>query len=145
MIMPERDPQVFWYAPGKHWVMMLYGNKTYQIFTCKNLLEWNDENHPIPESYECPDFFELPIDGDANHKKWGLIQGNGNYSIGTFNGTEFTEETRRRPCDVGPRFTPPKAGTGTEKLDGRRIQTAWMRQRQFPDMPFNRMNKLLPL
>jgi fructan beta-fructosidase len=139
MIMPERDPQVFWYAPGKHWVMMLYGNKSYQIFTSKNLLQWKDEHHPIPESYECPDFFELPVDGDVGNKKWVLIQGNGNYSIGTFNGTEFKEETKRRPCDVGPNFYATQSWHGTENLDGRRIQTAWMRGADFIDMPFSQM------
>ena len=40
MVVPERDPKVFWYAPGSHWVMMLYGDKQYHIFTSKNLLEW---------------------------------------------------------------------------------------------------------
>ena len=104
MMVPERDPKVFWYAPGQHWVMMLYGNQQYHIFTSKNLLEWKDERHPIGDSFECPDFFELPVDGDLNRKKWVLIQGNGNYSIGTFNGTEFKEETRRFACDVGPHF-----------------------------------------
>jgi sucrose-6-phosphate hydrolase SacC (GH32 family) len=97
LVHPERDPKVFWYAPGEHWVMMLYGDSQYHVLTSTNLLSWKDEHHPIPDSFECPDFFELPVDGDAKTKKWVLIQGNGNYSIGTFNGTEFTEETKRHP------------------------------------------------
>ncbi len=139
MEVPERDPKVFWYAPGQHWVMLLYGDQKYHIFTSKNLLEWKDERHPIPDSFECPDFFELPMDGDANNKKWVLIQGNGNYSIGTFNGTEFKEETRRQPCDVGPNFYATQTWHNTETGDGRRIQVAWMRGADFVDMPFNQM------
>ena len=139
MLTPERDPKVFWYAPGKHWVMMLYGNQQYHIFSSNNLLEWKDEHHPIPNSFECPDFFELPVDGDAKNKKWVLIQGNGNYSIGTFNGTEFKEETQRRPCDVGPNFYATQSWHNNDTGDGRRIQIAWMRGADFVDMPFSQM------
>ena len=139
MLRPERDPKVFWHAPSSHWVMMLYGDGQYHILTSKNLLEWQDEHHPIANSFECPDFFELPIDGDKSQKKWVLIQGNGNYSIGTFDGTEFKEETKRRPCDVGPNFYATQSWANTETGDGRRIQVAWMRGPSFPDMPFNQM------
>ncbi|HTI99999.1 MAG TPA: glycoside hydrolase family 32 protein [Dongiaceae bacterium] len=134
---PERDPQVFWYEPTRHWVMMLYGDSQYHILTSTNLLAWQDEHHPIKDSFECPDFFELPVDGDRAHVKWVLIQGNGNYSIGTFDGTEFKEETGRRPCDVGPNFYATQSWHNTDTGDGRRIQTAWMRGSNFPDMPFN--------
>ena len=137
LVHPERDPKVFWYAPGNHWVMMLYGDSQYHIFTSTNLLSWNDEHHPIPDSFECPDFFELPVDGDTNQMKWVLIQGNGNYSIGSFNGIEFKEETVRHPCDVGPNFYATQTWANTDTGDGRRIQTAWMRGATFPNMPFN--------
>ena len=139
MLVPERDPKVFWYAPGSHWVMMLYGDKQYHIFTSKNLLEWKDEHHPIGDSYECPDFFELAVDGDKGNKKWVLIQGNGNYSTGTFNGTEFKEESQRFACDVGPHFYATQSWHNTDTGDGRRVQTAWMRGADFVDMPFSQM------
>jgi fructan beta-fructosidase len=137
MVCPERDPKVFWYAPGNHWVMMLYGDSQYHIFTSTNLLNWKDERKPIRDSFECPDFFELPVDGDHNHMKWVLIQGSGNYSIGSFNGTEFKEETARYACDIGPNFYATQTWGNTDTGDGRRIQAAWMRGPSFPDMPFN--------
>jgi sucrose-6-phosphate hydrolase SacC (GH32 family) len=137
LVHPERDPKVFWYAPGNHWVMMLYGEGQYHILTSTNLLSWKDEHHPIPNSFECPDFFQLPVDGDTDNLKWVLIQGNGNYSIGTFDGTAFKEETGRYPCDVGPNFYATETWANTETGDGRRIQTAWMRGAYFPNMPFN--------
>lgn len=133
---PERDPKVFWHAPSKHWVMMLYGNGSYHIFTSKDLLNWNDEKKPIRDSFECPDFFELAIDGDAKNKKWVLIQGNGKYSIGTFNGIEFKEETPRFACDIGD-FYATQSWHNTDTGDGRRVQAAWMRFSHAPDMPFN--------
>ena len=137
MTHPERDPKVFWYAPGKHWVMMLYGDGQYHLFTSPNLLDWTDEHHPIANSFECPDFFEMPLDGNASQKKWVLIQGNGNYSIGDFDGKEFKEETTRFPCDIGPHFYATQSWANTETGDGRRVQSAWMRGAEFPGMPFN--------
>ncbi len=137
MIYPERDPKVFWYAPGNHWVMMLYGESQYHIFTSTNLLNWKDEQKPIPNSFECPDFFELPLDGDRSHAKWVLIQGNGQYSVGGFDGTHFKEESGRYACDIGPNFYATQTWGNTETGDGRRIQAAWMRSSHFPDMPFN--------
>jgi sucrose-6-phosphate hydrolase SacC (GH32 family) len=137
LVHPERDPQVFWYAPSNHWVMMLYGNNQYHILTSTNLLSWQDEHHPIKNSFECPDFFELPVDGDRSQMKWVLIQGNGNYSVGTFDGVEFTEAGGRHPCDVGPNFYATQSWHNTDTGDGRRIQIAWMRGSNFPDMPFN--------
>ncbi len=139
MLAPERDPKVFWHAPGNHWVMMMYGDGKYHIFTSKNLLEWKNENYPIGDSFECPDFFELPVDGEKANKKWVLIQGNGNYSIGTFDGTEFKQETKRFACDVGPNFYATQSWHNTDTGDGRRIQTAWMRGADFIDMPFSQM------
>ena len=134
---PERDPKVFWYEPGKHWVMIMYGDGQYHVLTSADLLDWKDEHHPIPNSFECPDFFQLPIDGDRHNLKWVLIQGNGQYSIGEFDGKQFKEETERRACDIGPNFYATQSWANTETGDGRRIQAAWMRGADFPDMPFN--------
>jgi sucrose-6-phosphate hydrolase SacC (GH32 family) len=133
---PERDPKVFWYAPGHHWVMMLYGHDQYHVLSSTNLLNWKDEQKPIRDSFECPDFFELPLDGDPNKKKWVLVQGSGKYSVGTFDGTEFKEETGRFPCDIGD-FYATQSWANVETGDGRRIQAAWMRFSRFPDMPFS--------
>ncbi len=136
MVHPDRDPKVFWYAPDNQWVMMLYGDRQYNILTSKNLLDWTDQHKPIADSFECPDTFELPVDGDRGNMKWVLVRGDGRYSVGTFNGTEFQEETDRFPCSVGPDFYATQTWGNTETGDGRRIQAAWLRG-NFSDMPFN--------
>ncbi len=134
---PERDPKVFWYAPGKHWVMMLYGGKQYHILTSANLLDWTDQHHPIPKCYECPDFFELPVDGHADQKKWVLVRGSGDYSVGTFDGTAFAFDGASHKCDPGDFYaTQTWANTDSPGGDSRRIQVAWIRG-AFPDMPFS--------
>jgi fructan beta-fructosidase len=136
MIRPERDPKIFWYRPSHHWVMMMYGNNQYHILTSTNLLNWKDEHHPIHDCFECPDFFELPLDGDKSRAKWVLIQGSGKYSVGSFDGSEFKEETERRVCDIGDFYATQTWGN-VETGDGRRIQAAWVRFSHFPDMPFS--------
>lgn len=138
----ERDPKVFWYAPSDksekgHWVMMMYGDSQYHVLTSNDLLHWTDEHNPVPKSFECPDLFQLPIDGDKNRVKWVLVQGDGNYSIGTFDGKKFVEEGDRHACDVGPNFYATQSWNNTDTGDGRRIQVAWMRGADFPGMPFS--------
>ncbi|MEO5915372.1 MAG: glycoside hydrolase family 32 protein [Luteolibacter sp.] len=135
---PERDPKVFWYEPAKHWVMMMYGSGKYHIFTSSNLLDWKNENNPIDDAFECPDFFELPVVGKSSVKKWALIHADGRYSLGTFDGKKFTEETPRYLSDVGGQhFYATQTFDNTDKADGRRIQLAWMRGSDFKDMPFS--------
>ena len=136
LVAPERDPKVFWYAPGEHWVMFVYGGGKYHIYTSHNLLDWTDTGHAI-DGFECPDFFELPVDGDADNKKWVLVRGDGKYSLGSFDGTSFTEETAQYIADAGPHFYATQTWNNTETGDGRRIQAAWMRGGSYPDMPFN--------
>ena len=133
----ERDPDVFWYAPGRHWNMILSDNGAYHVLTSTNLLDWTDTGNAIPNSFECPNMFQMPLDGDKNRMKWVLIRGDGKYSVGEFDGTKFTEETPQILGDGGPNFYATQTFAGTDKADGRRIQLAWMREGQYPDMPFN--------
>ena len=139
LVHPERDPKVFWHAPTARWVMFLYGEENrerlYHILTSTNLLAWHDEKHPIRNSYECPDFFQLPLDGDSRRMKWLLVRGDGKYSVGEFNGIEFQEETAQFESDAGPNFYATQTWENTP--DRRRVQVAWMRGGIYPAMPFN--------
>jgi hypothetical protein len=83
---PERDPKVFWHEPSNRWIMVLYGGGAYHFFASTNLLDWKDQESSVPDSFECPDMFRLPVDGDLNRHKWVLVRGNGRYSIGEFDG-----------------------------------------------------------
>ena len=137
---PERDPKVFWYEPSKQWVMVMYGGGAYFLFTSANLMEWTELKEPVPNSFECPDMFPLPIDGDLKRQKWVIVRGNGKYSLGEFDGTRFHEETAQFPCDHGPNFYATMSWGDIAGQPGRRIQLAWMRcegKEFYPDMPFN--------
>ena len=61
------------------------------IYTSHNLKDWTYESH-ITGFWECPELFELPVDGDSNNKKWVMYGASGTYMIGSFNGKKFTPE-----------------------------------------------------
>lgn len=137
MIQPERDPKVFWFAPDRRWVMALSNQGHYDFFASPNLLDWTKLPSSVPDSFECPDIFPLPLDRDLNRMKWVLVRGNGKYSVGEFDGTKFTEETAQFPCDRGPNFYATMSWGAIPSAPGRRVQIAWMRGGKYPDMPFN--------
>ncbi len=137
MIHPERDPDVFWYEPEKRWIMLLSGGGSYHFLTSKNLRDWTKTGKSIPDSYECPDMFQLPLDSDIHRQKWVVVRGNGNYSIGEFDGVQFTPDGGQQPCDLGANFYATQSWGNIAGQPGRRVQIAWMRGGKYPDMPFN--------
>lgn len=141
----NRDPKVFWHAPTKKWVMVLYvelaGKHTIHFFTSTNLRDWAlaSVTEGIPGSnflFECPDFFELPIDRDPARKKWVLTAANSEYAIGSFDGTRFTPEQTRLPGHRGLGFYAAQTFSDIPEKDGRRIQIGWF-QTETRGMPFN--------
>ena len=40
-----RDPKVFWYAPGGHWVLVLNERNGHSIYNSKNLKDWTFQSH----------------------------------------------------------------------------------------------------
>ncbi|GAJ24633.1 unnamed protein product, partial [marine sediment metagenome] len=61
----NRDPKVFWHEPSGQWIMILYVQK-FEIFVSDNLKEWtNSVSMELKDFHECPDFFELPVDGNT--------------------------------------------------------------------------------
>jgi hypothetical protein len=88
-----RDPKVFWYAPKKTWVMVLFEKDGMSFFNSVDMRHWTRQSH-IAGFWECPDFFELPVDNDSTNKKWVLHGGSSEYAIGSFDGKVFTPETQ---------------------------------------------------
>lgn len=137
-IAPEnRDPKVIWHAPSKRWIMTLYvgteGKHWVYFLGSSNLRQWKQLSR-IDGFYECPDFFELPLDGDQAHMKWVLTAASSEYMIGSFDGTTFTPETPKLPGHRGRGFY--AAQTFSDMPDGRRIQIGWF-QTETPGMAFN--------
>jgi fructan beta-fructosidase len=135
-----RDPRVFWYKPGKHWVMVLNERDGHSIYTSSNLKEWKYESHTTG-FWECPDLFELPVDGDKSNRKWVMYGASNSYMIGTFDGKKFTPEAGKFYYVTGTIYAA-QTFTNMPDSDPRRIQIGWGRVQQ-PGMPFNNM-MLLP-
>ena len=139
----ERDPKVFWFEPDKKWIMVLYGPPGgYAFYSSKDLKDWQKMSF-LPGYFECPDVFALPLDGDKNRMKWVVVNGDGSYVVGDFDGTTFKPETERKPSSGGDYYAT-QTVNNAEDADGRRIQLAWLRRSYYPhevnyspDMPFN--------
>jgi sucrose-6-phosphate hydrolase SacC (GH32 family) len=129
-----RDPKVFWYAPQKKWVMVLALSADHRIavYSSTDLRTWRHLSDFGPAGatggvWECPDLFELPVDGDPSRKKWvlsvnlspGSIAGGSGaqYFVGDFNGTTFTAD------DTGP-YVPP-AGRSLADFEGDTYGAGW--------------------
>ncbi len=139
----NRDPKVFWHAPTKRWIQVLYvgkdGGHTVHFFTSPNLRDWTlaSATPGLPKSsflYECPDFFELPLDGDPQKKKWVLMGANTEYAVGVYDGTTFVQETTALPGHRGKGYYAPQ--TFSDEPKNRRIQIGWW-QTETQGMPFN--------
>ena len=138
----NRDPKVVWHEPTRRWVMALYVERdkkhTIEFFSSPNLKEWTLLS-AIEGLFECPDFFELPVDGDTKNKKWVLTGASSEYMIGSFDGKTFTPESPKLPGHRGRGFY--AAQTYSDVPDGRRIQIGWM-QAPSPGMSFNQCMSL---
>ena len=142
-----RDPKVFWYEPGEHWVMVVYDEKkkvyedvqyderTLQIYTSSDFKKWEyqSENRDF---FECPELFELEVDGDPKNTKWIMYGGNGQYLIGGFDGKVFIPETPRYELHHGNFYA---SQTYNNTPDGRRIQIGWGSGIESRGMPFNQL------
>mgnify|MGYP001096533954 FL=1 len=146
-----RDPKVFWHKETQRWIMLLAVGQEMQIFSSSNLKDWAFESS-FGEGqgahggvWECPDLFELPVDG-TNEKKWVLLcnlnpggpfGGSATqYFVGTFNGKEFVNESpsKTKWMDWGKDHY--ATVTWSDAPDNRRIAIAWMSNWQYAnDVP----------
>jgi fructan beta-fructosidase len=135
-----RDPKVFWHEPNREWVMVLNERDGNSFYTSGNLKNWKFESH-VTGFWECPDLFELPVDGDPANTKWIMYGASGTYMIGAFDGKKFMPEAGKYYYTTGS-FYAAQTIAGIPDADGRRIQIGWGRITH-PGMPFNSL-MLLP-
>lgn len=141
-----RDPKVFWYAPGKHWVMILAVGQHMEIYSSVNLKEWKKESEfgamqgAHGGVWECPDLVEIPVEG-TREKKWVLIcnlnpggpfgGSAAQYFVGSFDGKKFVNEspTQTKWMDWGKDNY--ATVTWNNASDGRCIALGWMSNWQY--------------
>jgi fructan beta-fructosidase len=133
-----RDPKLLWHEPSKRWVMAVYDEHDRKqwiaFYTSADLKKWQFASR-IDGWFECPDLFELPVEGDAKKKTaWVLYAADGRYVLGDFDGKSFTPRTPKQQVWYGHFYA---AQTFSDVVGGRRIQIGWNNGAAFPGMPFN--------
>ena len=114
-----RDPKVFWYAPARRWIMAvaLSSQQLIRFYSSTDLKNWTKLSDFGPANaiggvWECPDLFQLPVDGNPKNLKWVLVVnvnpgsiagGSGaQYFIGQFDGKQFTADSVFDPSTPPP-------------------------------------------
>jgi fructan beta-fructosidase len=139
-----RDPKVFWYEPGGHWVMAvaLPVEQVIRFYRSGDLLEWSHlsdffSTGSEPGLWECPDLFELPVEGERDDTRWVLLVSLGpggggdwlgtQYFVGTFDGRRFIADVpskRGSRLDHGADFY--AAVSFTDAPARQRLVMGWM-------------------
>ena len=107
-----------------------------EFYSSKDLKTWTKESETEEIYHECPEFVELPVDGDAKNKKWMLFDATPKYQIGTFDGKTFKPENAVPYVTIGGEL---KAGQCFSNAPGgRAICMVWARTFQKDkNTPFN--------
>lgn len=79
-------------------------------------------------------FLQIAVDGKEENKKWVLIDGNGSYTIGEFDGVKFIPESEKRA--LGNEVFLNKAGTHTNRYTPDIYATQSWKQSYEGDGPF---------
>jgi fructan beta-fructosidase len=140
----NRDPKVVWYAPENKWVMSLYLNHNdFAIFASRDLKSWEKlSDFKLPGDSECPNFFEMPLDGDAQNHRWVFFGANGVYVVGKFDGQNFKPETQPQRLQNGNCWYAAQVFSDIPAKDGRCLLIPWGRMPDgeiFRGMKFNQM------
>ena len=144
-----RDPKVFWYDKGNHWVMVVWDNgqtkkldlgqeaviNQHLIYTSPDLKTWTYQSG-VAGFFECPELFEIPLEGQPGISKWIMYDATGRYIVGHFDGKKFSIDQHLKQYDyAGGYFY--ASQTYNNLPDKRRIQVGWGRNIKHPGMPFN--------
>lgn len=153
-----RDPKVSWHEPSQRWVMILAVKDRIHFYTSPDLKDWTFASEFGVDVgshggvWECPDLFQLAVDGDPAQTKWVFLLSinpggpNGGsatqYFVGDFDGTtftldpEFAADVRPDPAtpdqeqavwlDYGPDNYAGVTFSDIPEEDGRRLFIGWM-------------------
>ena len=152
-------PRPFWYEPTERWIAPTYdfftngrGEKRRCVgfYSSENLREWQFESRVEQDGWGdelcgCVDFFQLPVDGDPQDRKWVMILIDGSYIVGDFDGHTFytlagkpamTDDRIKSLVIQGHYYA---TMTWHNLPSDRRVQITWMNNggQLYPGMPFN--------
>ncbi|MDG3007936.1 glycoside hydrolase family 32 protein [Paludisphaera mucosa] len=141
-----RDPRLLWHEPSKRWVMAVYDEgknpdrQSIDFYTSPDLKAWTFGSR-LDGFFECPDLFELAVDGDPSNKLWVVYAADGKYKLGKFDGKTFevVSGPEKLVFRHGNFYA---AQTFSDEPKGRRIQIGWANGVTFPGSPFNQQMSL---
>ncbi|WP_373229357.1 GH32 C-terminal domain-containing protein [Cohnella sp.] len=138
-----RDPKVTWHEASNKWVMVISAADRVYFYTSTDLKTWDKvyefgaTHGEHGGTWECPDLYQLSVDGNPANTKWVLAVsisggtpagGSGmQYFVGEFNGTTFTNDnpnTTKLWVNNGADYY--AAITFDGAPNGRRIALGWM-------------------
>ena len=153
-----RDPKLLWYAYdgkdtpldkrakqlGGHWVIVVFDEerefgRNFAFYTSTDLKGWTLQSR-LMGYFECPELFELPVDGDKDNTRWIVYDVHAKYAVGEFDGRKFTPEHEGRRQVHWPHFVASQCFSRAP--EGRVIQVAWAHALGVHGMPFNQLFSL---
>jgi sucrose-6-phosphate hydrolase SacC (GH32 family) len=136
-------PRIFRHEQTGRWMMALCRKsgsdertKGFSFYSSSNLTDWEFKSH-LAGFHGNPDLVELKVNNRADEKKWVVIEGDGNYVIGSFDGEQFQPESIRMRGDFGTGYNNPHSWGNISSSDGRIIQIAMLKHGTWPGMPFS--------
>ena len=134
-----RDAKFVYHEPTKKWVAVsCLSNKEhghhFPIFTSTDLQNWTLEQN-FKDVHECPEFFELAVDGAESNKRWVLMEASSEYFVGEFNGKKFVPDYKEKQVTMIPRAC--YAGQCFSDSPGGRVVYIGWAGIVTEDMPFN--------
>ncbi len=156
-----RDPKVIWHEPTRKWIMVLFDytdeiveplpmdntpdkklHNSVAFYSSADLRTWTFESRFVHADrnaiHECPELFEIAVEGRPDETRWVYYGVENRYFIGQFDGRQFVPE-------AGPFVGEDGIGRAAQLVsdapDGRIIQMAWARhgfyQSLWPDQRFS--------
>ncbi len=134
-----RDPKVIWDEENNQWLMALAEGHKIGFYTSPDLKHWtyqSDFQRDDLGLLECPDLFQLSLDGDPNNIRWLLVSGaNGfktgkttgtAYWVGHWDGKRFTPESNEpKWLDAGADFYAMVSWANTDQETNQRLDSRY--------------------
>jgi fructan beta-fructosidase len=164
-----RDPKVFWHAGTRRWIMVLASQDRVKFYSSPNLRQWRHESDfgsgrgAHGGIWECPDLFEMPVEGASGRRHVLLASvnpgapngGSGTqYFIGDFDGHRFRVTVNQHRwshaasswLDHGTDNYAGVTWSGVPASDGRRLFMGWMSNWNYAqDVPTERWRSAMTL
>jgi len=96
-----RDPKITWFEKTQRWVLIIYeeldnGERGYAFYDSPDLKRWTRRSF-LSGYFECPELFQLALDGDTKDLRWVIHgckweQSRSTCLVGQFDGQTFTAE-----------------------------------------------------